>query len=218
MQRAAIMRKYVIPALEAQTFRTFEVWGLFMAGYEVLAKPVLRLFRECGFNVTFNGPAAIRKIYRERADTDWLGIIHNDSDDLYARGAFALFSKQRPAEGRVVYCPCGYAYDVSDRRKPVAVIGRPGSAPPSFYMAFYPRRALRSEPHWYGYRRRNKFEVRHFGMNKVRDPVRVSERCYCILLHGGNTVSQWKTLNSRKVGVVPANERASVLARFGVKE
>jgi hypothetical protein len=212
------MGRYVLPALNAQTFQDFTVWGLFMAGYEKLAKPVLDIFKRCGFRVSFDGPAPIREEYRDRKGIDWLGVIHNDSDDLYARGAFALFARQQPMEGCVVYCPCGYAYDVVDRSRPLALIGKKGMPPPSFYMAYYPRSALRSEPHWYGYRRRYRFEVRHFGMSRVAHPVRRLERCYCILLHGKNTVSQWNTLKGRNVGRVPANERAEVLARFGVKE
>lgn len=214
--RAAIMKRYVIPALKAQTFQQFEVWGLFMRGYEQLARPVLGLFRDNGYNVTFNGPAALREIYKTK--TDWLACIHNDSDDLYSRGAFALFARQHPMEGRVVYCPCGYAYDVNDKSKPLARIGRKGMPPPSFYVAYYPGSALQSEPHWYGYRRRYGFEVRHFRMNRVKNPVGLYERCYCILLHGKNTMSQWQTLKGRTVGAVPASERAQILAKFGVIE
>lgn len=215
-QRTKIMKQYVIPALYIQSFQQFEVWPLIMRGYEKQAAEIVDDLLQRGAHVSYDGPGPIREHYRNMKE-DWLCVIHHDSDDLYSRDAFKLYSKVEPAEGRIAYFHQGYVYGVEDKR--LFVFGQKSSPPLAFHMTFYPKWALQSEPHWYGYRRVSGVAVDHFQIDKAKRRVMLSPGNFCQLIHGTNTVSAWKNPNLKKRfgrRLVDANERRVVMARFGV--
>ena len=216
-QRASIMKKYVIPSLKNQKFKNFDVWGLFMRGFEQQSKPVRKLFDAEGYHTTFDGPAEIRSTYYGWDDIEWLGLIHHDSDDLYSEDAFKLYSKVEPAEGRIAYYHRGLVYGCSDSR--LFTFGYKSSPPLAFHMTFYPKWALRSEPHWYGYRRVSGVATDHFQIHKTKRSVQLPNGNFCQLIHGKNTVTAWKNPNVKKrLGrKVEGKERQKIMARFGVK-
>lgn len=87
-------------------------------------------------------------------------------------------------------------------------------------MTFYPKWALQSEPHWYGYRRTSGVAVDHFQIGNTKRRVCLPPGNFCQLLHGTNTVSAWKNPNLKKRfvrRVADDNERRKVMDRFGVQ-
>jgi hypothetical protein len=217
VQRAKILKEYVLPALDAQTFQFFQVWGLFMPAYKKLAQPVLKLFKERGYNISFDGPAPIRKKYREDK-LDWLGLIHHDSDDLYSRNAFRFMVKPDPALGRIVFFRQGFIYGPAGAI--LYVFGKPTNPPLSFHMMYYPGWALQSEAHWYGYRRRHEINVDHFCIGGAKRHVELPAGNFCQLVHGTNTVSTWKNPHLKKRLcrlITDEAEQRKILSKFGVK-
>jgi hypothetical protein len=216
-QRTKIMQQYVIPSLYQQTYQGFDVWALVMHGYEQQSNAICSDILQRGGHVSFDGPAPIREYYRDKPNCDWLGVIHHDSDDLYSRDAFSLYKDVAPAEGRIAYFQQGYVFGTDDKR--LFVFGKKGNPPLAFHMTFYPKWALQSEPHWYGYRRVAGVAVDHFQIDKVKRRVLLPHGNFCQLLHGTNTVSAWKNPNLKKRfvrRVTDQVERLKIMERFGV--
>jgi hypothetical protein len=215
-QRTRIMQDYVIPSLYNQTFQSFETWALVMKGYEEQSKAIVSDLLQRGGHVSFDGPGPIREHYRHMKE-DWLGVIHHDSDDLYSRDAFFLYQNVEPVEGRIAYFHQGYIYGVNNKQ--LFVLGKKGTLPLAFYMTLYPKWALQSEPHWYGYRRIAGVAVDHFQIHKTKQRVCLPNGNFCQLIHGTNTVSAWKNPNLKKRfarKVTDDAERRKIMARFGV--
>lgn len=215
-QRAKIMRQYVIPALNAQVFQDFTVWGLFMPGYETLAKPVLDLFYQQGFKSSFDGPRPIRETYRN-GPNEWLGLIHHDSDDLYGLGAFKQYAGVQPKAGRIAYFHRGYIFGCNDRK--LFNFGKKGNTAPPFHMTFYPRWALKNEAYWYGYRRISGVSVDHFRIGALKGRVLLPPGNFCQLIHATNTVTAWKNPNIQKRldgEIKDERKKRSIMSTFGV--
>lgn len=216
-QRHAVMRDFVLPSLANQTFKDFDVWALFMPGYEKKSKGIRKLLSGINANISFDGPAPLRAHYAQQ-DIDWLGLIHHDSDDLYSRDAFKLMSDVKPALGKVAFFRQGYIYGVDNND--LRCFGHKQNPPLSFHMMYYPAWALTCEPNWYGYRRTHQLAIDHFQIASVPGRCELAPGNFCQLIHGTNTVSAWKNPNVQKRlrrKISNENERIKVLARFGVK-
>lgn len=215
-RRKNILCQYVLPALDNQAERNFDVWGLFMRGYEKLGKPIVDLFQRRKYHISWDGPSPLRAYYRD--STNWLGVIHHDSDDLYSGAAFKLFAAVLPEAGRVAYAHKGFVYSWTGDK--LHYFGHDSSPPLSFHMMWYTNAALQSEPHWYGYRRLYGLDVDHFKVSTIKNSVKIADGNFCQLIHGTNTVSAWKNPNVQKrladlVG--DQREKRKILARFGVR-
>ncbi len=215
-QRQKILERFVFPSLNAQTFKKFDVWGLFRKGTEKLSRDLRASLKILGCTMTHDGPQAIRNFYKDKCDL--LVLIHHDSDDMFSKDAFKLFSqKHKNHPGRVMFFEVGYIYDYTSGR--MGEYWADDGCPPAFHAMVYDNYSLQSERNWNEFRHGHGLQVFHHQLRKIPKKVILPPWNFVQAVHGTNTTTAWKnrhTINKVKRMIVDEDEKAKVLAKFGV--
>jgi hypothetical protein len=222
--RAAVLRKYTLPSLVAQSCQSFDIWAGIARETRHLAKPVIDAIHEAGgFHIQHVAhdarkygkavPHSVVKRALTGSTVDSVCFINLDSDDMLLETAVDDVVRNLPREvGQVGLFRKGYALNAETmelRRYD------PGNAPPPFFARVYTRDWLRDpavyEECW-------GFRVPHNRLLESTRRVDLEDDQFVVVSHGGNTSSFWRRLHTRgKLGsLVSAAAKADILKRCGL--
>ncbi len=117
-------------------------------------------------------------------DVDWIYLTRIDSDDMFHREAFREIQKQKPQEKTVFIFQNGYIYNKSTGE---LAEWNPETCPP-FYTICFPKEVFFNPKKHLEYMAGWKS---HEDTVKIFKPVYLSDRKYCVLVHGKNTTTTW---------------------------
>lgn len=117
-------------------------------------------------------------------DADWIYFTKLDSDDMFHREAFEEIMKQKPQEKTAFIFQNGYIYN---KNTDEMAEWNPTTCPP-FYTICFPKDVFFDGKKHAEYMKGWKS---HEDTVKIFKPVYLSDRKYCVLVHGKNTTTSW---------------------------
>jgi hypothetical protein len=126
----------------------------------------------------------IKEFENNYSDVDWIYFTRLDSDDMFHKDAFAEIMKQEPKEKTAFIFQKGYI--VNEKTSEMAE-WNPETCPP-FYTICFPKDVFFNPQKHLEYMKGWKS---HEDTVKIFNPVYMSDRKYCVLVHGKNTTTTW---------------------------
>ncbi len=126
----------------------------------------------------------LKQLESECADAEWIYWTKLDSDDMLSKTAVEEIQSQEPGERKVFIYQNGYIYN---RETGEMAEWNPNTCPP-FYTICFPRDVFFNPQKHLDYMKGWKS---HEDTTKIFNPVYMSDRKYCVLVHGKNTTTTW---------------------------
>lgn len=126
----------------------------------------------------------LKELENECKDADWIYFTRLDSDDMFHKEAFAELYKQEPKEKTAFIFQNGYIYNKNTQEM---AEWNPETCPP-FYTICFPKEIFFDGKKHSEYMKGWKS---HEDTVKIFNPVYLSDRKYCVLVHGKNTSTTW---------------------------
>ncbi len=127
---------------------------------------------------------SLKEMERTYKDADWIYLTRIDSDDMFHYGAFEEIQKQEPKEKTAFIFQNGYIYNKETQEMAEY---DPETCPP-FYTICFPKDVFFNPQKHLEYMKDWKS---HEDTVKIFNPVYMSDRKYCVLVHGKNTTTTW---------------------------
>ncbi len=126
----------------------------------------------------------LKELENECKDADWIYFTKLDSDDMFHKDAFKEIQKQEPKEKTAFIFQNGYIYNKETQEMSEY---NPETCPP-FYTICFPKDVFFDPQKHLEYMKGWKS---HEDTVKIFKPVYLSDRKYCVLVHGKNTTTTW---------------------------
>lgn len=126
----------------------------------------------------------LKQIEKHCKDTDWIYFTRLDSDDMLHKEAIAEIQQQRPEEKTAFIYQNGYIYN---HEADEMAEYNPDTCPP-FYTICFPKDIFFDGKKHAEYMKGWKS---HEDTVKIFKPVYLSDRKYCVGVHGKNTSTTW---------------------------
>jgi hypothetical protein len=214
--RLMLLEKYVFPSIERQTFKDFDVIGLFSQRTRDKSGAVAKAFRDRGHTVVFNSAGSIINAYNGACD--FLVLMHLDSDDIYDPNALGMIAEVEPMPGMAVFFQNGYLYGIEGGDGRLVEYNADACGPGPYFAKVYTRRALKSFESWENYNKRHRLGGVHHTLRKCRQPVALKGRHFCGLVHASNVTRGWhnRNMNKRVGKEILGSAKEEILRRFEI--
>jgi len=127
---------------------------------------------------------SLKVLENECKNADWIYFTRLDSDDMFAWNAFEEIMSQKPKEKTAFIFQNGYIYN----HETDEMAGyNPDTCPP-FYTICFPKDIFFDGKKHAEYMKGWKS---HEDTTKIFKPVYLSDRKYCVVIHGQNTSTTW---------------------------
>lgn len=221
-RRASVFAEYTARSLVAQSKRDFvAILGIAEETRDI-AGPVLDVAKRFGPRMVPHYHPARATLDRGQSpvkaaieqvltDNESAVFVHLDSDDMYAKDAAELLSRQPTDEGMVYLFTQGYILDSASGS---VSIYHPKGCPPPFFGRTYVRSALRDLD---GFEKRWNLLTFHPQLPASVKRTEMPKGRFCVCVHGGNTSTGFgNSHTSSNVGDLLSDKVAmSVLKEFG---